>query len=106
MIKQMIIEEVIGLRDSGYSIGEVIRHFESSGEKPPSKPTLRKYFQLSEVPDDLSAKLVKDKAFDQPAFRDVIIKVIRNCRSKYCISSVYDVLMEKFVDSGDFLGAF
>jgi len=102
MTKPMIMEEIISLRDSGYSIGEVIRHFESSGKKPPSRPTLRKYYQMAAMPEDPSAKLVKDKAFDNPPFREVIIEVIRNCREKYCVSSVYDVLIEKFVDSGEF----
>ena len=101
MVKQMVVEEIISLRDSGYSIGEIIRHFESMGEKPPSKPTLRKYFQLKEAPDDPSARLVKEKAFDQAPYQDVIIEIIRNCKNKYCISSVYDVLVEKFVDSGE-----
>jgi hypothetical protein len=98
----MVVEEIISLRESGYSIGEVVRHFESNGQKPPSKPTLRKYFQLPGVTVDHGAKLEKEKAFDQPPFRDVIIEVIRNCKSKYCISSVYDVLLEKYVDSGEY----
>ena len=102
MIKQMVIEEIINLRDNGYSMGEVIRHFESNGQKPPTKPTLRKYFQMAETPVNPGAKLSKDKAFDKPPFREVIIEIIRNCRDKYCVSSVYDVLLEKFIDSGEF----
>ena len=101
MITPMVVEEIISLRDSGYSVSEVIRHFESKGQKAPSKPTLRKYFQMGAVPADLNAKLAKDKAFDHPPFRDVIIEIIRNSKTKYCVSSVYDVLQEKFVDSGE-----
>jgi hypothetical protein len=100
MIKPMIVEEIISLRDSGYSMREVIQHFEGKGMKAPSKPTLRKYYQMESAPDDSGSKLAKDKVFDHPPFREAIIEIIRNCKGKYCVSSVYDVLLEKYVDSG------
>jgi len=102
MTKPMMMEEIISLRDSGYTIGEVISHFESNGEKPPTRPTLRKYYQMITVPEEPGARLVKDKVFDKEPFRDVIIEIIKNCQADYCVSSVYDVLLEKYVDSGEY----
>jgi hypothetical protein len=98
----MVMEEIMALKESGYSIQEVIAHFECSGQKVPSKPTLRKYFQMSSIPEDPFAPYAKDKVFDHPPFREVIIEILRNCKDTYCVSSVYDVLEEKFVDGGEY----
>jgi len=100
MISPMVMEEILALKESGYSIQEVIEHFENNGKKAPSKPTLRKYFQMNAVPEDPYASYAKDKVFDQEPFRAVIIEILKNCKDSYCVSSVYDVLMEKFVDEG------
>ncbi|MDR1538414.1 MAG: hypothetical protein LBU32_10550 [Clostridiales bacterium] len=102
MVKPMIMEEILALKESGHSIQEVIAHFEGKGLKAPSRPTLRKYCQMNAVPEDLVAKLAKDKAFDQPMLREVIIKIIRNCKGKYNISSVYDMLEERFASTGEY----
>ena len=100
MIKPMIMEEILALKESGYSIQEVIAHFEREGQKAPSKPTLRKYYQIRGIPEDPFAQYAKDKVFDHAPYREVIIEILRNCKDTYCVSSVYDVLEEKFVDSG------
>ena len=100
MINRMVIEEIMALKGSGYTIQEVIAHYEGKGEKAPSKPTLRKYFQMSGIPEDPFATYAKDKVFDHTPFREVIIEILRNCKDSYCVSSVYDVLEEKFVDAG------
>ena len=100
MINPMVMEEIMALKESGYSLQEVIAHFECGGRKAPSKPTLRKYFQMSAMPEDPFAPYAKDKAFDCPPFREVIIEILRNCKDAYCVSSVYDMLEEKYVDGG------
>jgi len=102
MIQQMVMEEILALKKSGYSISEVIAHFEGEGQKAPSRPTLRKYYQNDDVPEDPQTIYAKEKAFDRAPFRDVVIEILRNCTKDYCVSSVYDVLQEKFVGSGDY----
>jgi len=102
MIKPMIMEEILSLKENGYSLQEVIAYFEGNGHKAPSKPTLRKYFKMDAIPGDPFAQYAKDKVFDHAPFREVIIEILRNCKTTYCVSSVYDVLEEKFVDSGTF----
>lgn len=100
MIDPMIMEEILALKESGYSIQEVIAHFEAKGQRAPTKPTLRKYYKMEAMPEDPFAQYAKEKAFDQSPFREVIIEILRNCKDSYCVSSVYDVLAEKFLDSG------
>ena len=100
MINRMVMEEIMTLKESGYSIQEVVSHFEGKGQKAPSKPTLRKYFQMNVIPEDPFVPYAKDKVFDHTPFREVIIEILRNCKDSYCVSSVYDVLEEKFVDAG------
>ena len=54
------------------------------------------------VPEDPGAKLSKDKAFDVSPFKETIIAILEdNSRNDFCISSVYDVLEEKFIENGD-----
>ena len=100
MTNPMIMEEILSLKGCGYSIQEVIAHFENKGQKAPSKPTLRKYYKMDAVPEDPFGQYAKDKAYDQSPFREVIIEILRNCKDSYCVSSVYDMLEEKFIDSG------
>ena len=70
--------------------------------KPPSRPTISKYYDMDVVPEDPGAKLSKDKVFDVSPFREAIIAILEdNNRNDYCISSVYDVLEEKFIENGE-----
>ena len=51
------------------------------------------------VPEDPGAKLSKDKAFDISPFKETIIAILEDSsRKDFCISSVYDVLEEKFIE--------
>jgi len=102
MIKPMQMEEILALKGNGYTINEIIAHFESKGEKAPSKPTIRKYNSMGEIPKDSKNIYAKDKVFDHPPFREVIIEILRNCRADCCVSSIYDVLEEKFIDGGEY----
>lgn len=100
-IKQM--QEIQDLKLRGYSITEIVRFYESQGGKVPSLPTIRKYYNMEVVPKNPGINLAKDKAYDQEPFRSSIIEIARNLGNKdYCISSIHDVLMEKFIDSGEF----
>ena len=45
-------------------------------DKPPSLPTIRKYFNMDVLPDTPGEKLQKDKAFDVEPFRSAIIEVL------------------------------
>ena len=55
------------------------------------------------VPDNPGEKLAKDKAFDAEPFKSAIIATIEaNADKDFCISSVYDLLEEKFIENGDY----
>ena len=55
------------------------------------------------IPEDPGGRLAKDKAFDVSPFREAVIAILEsNSRKDYCISSVYDVLEEKFVENGEY----
>ena len=102
MLTKEKMQEIHDLKLRGYSKNEIIRHFESRGEKPPTKPTLNKYYAMDVVPDKPNAKLAKDKAFDHEPLRSVIITILEtNSTRTLCVSSIYDVLQEKFVENGE-----
>ena len=102
MLSKMLVQEIQDLKDGGYALGEVIQHLKKRyGAKAPSIPTVRKYYDMDGVPDDLHAKTAKERAFDRPPFREAIVEILEN-NPKCYMSSVYDVLVEKYVDTGEF----
>ena len=101
MLKKKQMQEIQDLKLRGYSINEIIKYYEEQGQKPPSLPTLRKYYQMDAVPETPNQNLAKDKAFDHEPYRSSIIEIIKNNhKGSYCTSSIYDVLIEKFVENG------
>jgi hypothetical protein len=103
MLTKEKMQEIQDLKLRGFSKTEIIKHYESKGEKPPTRPTLNKYYNMDVVPEDPGALLSKPKAFNIEPFKSTIITIMEASSNKnICISSVYDVLMEKFVENGDY----
>jgi len=104
MLNTRMMQEIIDLKLQGYTPVGIRDYYEEHGIKPPSMPTIRKYFDMDVVPDHPGEKLEKPKVFDEEPFRSAIIRVLENNKnnSSLCISSVYDFLEEKFIENGDF----
>ena len=102
MLRETMIQEIIDMKLRGYSINEIIEHYESRPGKPPTRPTVRKYYNMDAVPEDLGANLVKDKVFEEKPWKDAIIAILKNNPDKCYASSVYDVLQERFIENGDY----
>lgn len=101
MLKEKQMQEIQDLKLRGYSINEIVRYYEGQGQKPPSLPTIRKYYQMNAVPEAPNQNLIKDKAFDHEPYRSSIIEILRNNNKiNYCVSSIYDVLVERFIENG------
>ncbi|MDD5603246.1 MAG: hypothetical protein PHG48_04060 [Eubacteriales bacterium] len=102
MLKEKQMQEIQDLKLRGYSINEILKYYEEQGRKPPSQPTIRKYYQMDSVPETPNQNLLKDKAFDHEPYRSAIIEIIKNNKDgNYCVSSVYDVLIEKFIENSE-----
>ena len=103
MLEKSQMQEIQDLKLRGYTKAEILTYYKEQGVKPPSRPTISKYYDMDVVPDDPGEKLSKEKAFDVPTFREAIIAIREdNSRGDFCISSVYDVLEEKFIENGDY----
>jgi len=99
MLRVNMIQEIQDLKALGLSLNEVMERLSARGTKAPSLPTVRKYYRMESIPDDFGASLKKDMVFDREPFKSSIIEILE--RNPKCqISSVYDVLVERFVDSG------
>ena len=103
MLRETMIQEIIDMKLKGYSINEIIEHYEGKAGTPPSRPTIRKYYNMDAVPGDLGAKLAKDKVFDEEPWKSAIIAILANNPKCYS-SSVYDVLVERFVENEGYAG--
>jgi len=97
-----MIQEIIDMKLKGYSINEIINHYEGKSGKAPSRPTIRKYYNMDTVPEDLGVNLVKNKAFDIDPWKGAIIAILKNNPGKCYSSSVYDVLQERFIENGSY----
>ncbi len=103
MLAKTQMQEIQDLKLRGYTQTEILTYYQERGLKPPSRPTIAKYYKMDVVPEDPAAKLAKDKVFDVSPFREEIIQILEtNHRKDICISSVYDVLEEKFIENGSY----
>ena len=104
MLTKDMMQEIQDLKLQGYTPGQIHTRFLEEGGKAPSMPTIRKYYHMDVVPDRPGANLEKPKAFDAEPFRSVIIEVLRSNEgnSSFTVSSLYDVLEEKFVEGGEY----
>ena len=92
MLDKTQMQEIQDLKLRGYTKAEILTYYKGQGLKPPSRPTISKYYDMDVVPEDPGAKLSKDKVFDVSPFRETIIAILEdNSRNDFCISSVYDV---------------
>ena len=101
MIQDDMIKEVQELKLAGYTPGEVHAELKSRHTKVPTLKTVRKYYNMDCVPDDNHAKVRKQMAFDCEPFASAIVEIVELNPDCY-MSSVYDVLVEKFVENGDY----
>ncbi|MBR1494582.1 MAG: hypothetical protein IJ601_06010 [Acidaminococcaceae bacterium] len=103
MLDKKQMQEIQDLKLRGYTKSEILAYYKEQGVKPPSRPTISKYYDMDVVPEDPGRKLSKDKAFDVSPFKKAILAILEsNSRKDYCISSVYDVLEEKFIENGEY----
>ena len=103
MLAKTQMQEIQDLKLRGYTKSEILDYYREQGQKPPSRPTISKYYNMDVVPDNPGKNLSKNKAFDVSPFREAIITILEaNSRKDYCISSVYDLLEEKFIENGEY----
>jgi hypothetical protein len=102
MVRSAMVQEIIDMKLKGYSINEIIEHYESRPGKPPTRPTIRKYFNMDMVPEDHGTALAKDKVFDVEPWKSYIQAILRHNPGKCYSSSVYDVMVERFIENDDY----
>ena len=103
MLRKTQMQEIQDLKLRGYTKTEILTYYKEQGLKPPSRPTISKYYDMDVISEDPGKKLIKDKAFDVSPFKEAIISILEaNSRKDFCISSVYDLLEEKFIENGSF----
>lgn len=104
MLSKVMMQEIQDLKLQGYTMNEIASYYQNKGIKPPSAPTIKKYYLMDVIPENPGVNLEKPKAFDTEPFRSYIIEVLRNNsdNDQLYISSVYDVLEERFIETGEY----
>ena len=103
MLGKTQMQEIQDLKLRGYTKADILTYYQEQGIKPPSRPTISKYYDMDVIPEDPGSKLSKEKVFDTEPFKSAVIAILEsNNRKDYCVSSVYDVLEEKFIENGDY----
>jgi len=97
MIQDDMIREIQELKLSGYTPKEAHEELKKRHTKVPTLKTVRKYYSMDCAPEDNHAKVRKPMAFDREPFRSEIIEIAERNPDAY-MSSIYDVLVEKFVE--------
>ena len=97
MLREAMVHEIIDMKLRGYSINEIIEYYESKSRNLPSRPTIRKYYNMDTVSEDFGVNLIKDKVYDHEPWKSAIIAILANNPKCYS-SSVYDVLTERFIE--------
>lgn len=100
MIRGNTIREVQELKLASYTPVEAHAELAKRHKKEPTIKTVRKHYNMDYIPEDTHAKLRKQMAFDREPLCSAIVEII-NPSPDCHMSSVYDVLVEKFVENGD-----
>lgn len=99
------VNTIIELKKQGIAQSDIAEVMRSMNIKPPSAPTIRKYYKMDDAPtaSQLASPFQKEKAFDCPQCKPIIIKTLEvNKNNKlFRVSSLYDLLEELLVDSGE-----
>ena len=101
MIQDAMIGEIQELKLSGYTPKEVHEELKKRHVKVPTLKTVRKYYNMDCAPEDNHARVRKPMAFDCEPFRSEVIEIAERNPDAY-MSSIYDVLVEKFVEGGEY----
>ena len=105
LLKQAdMMNKIIELKRQGVAQSDIAQVLRNMNLKPPSVPTIRKYYHMDDAPtaSELASAYEKEKAFDDPLCKEIIISTLRaNLNNRaFRISSLYDLLEELLVDTG------
>jgi len=63
MLTKQQMQEIQDLKLRGYTKADIVSYYQEKGLKPPSRPTINKYYDMDVIPEHPGIKLAKDKAF-------------------------------------------
>ena len=86
MLTKTTMQEIQDLKLQGLTQAEIAAYYVRRGKKPPSRPTIAKYYAMDVVPENPGEKLAKEKAFDEEPFRSAILRILESNEAKdYCM---------------------
>ena len=94
------MNQILKLKASGVPEDEVIPIFQSQGYKPPALNTVHKYYNSNDefTKEKMMYAYAKDKAFDEPHCKIIIMQCMNNIGESLKMSSLYDLLQERLVE--------
>lgn len=100
----IVVKKIIELKKQGIAQSDIAVVLTNMNIKPPSAPTIRKYYNMDDAPSaaQLTSAFEKPKAFEDPQCKEIILTTlaVNKDNVKFTISSLYDLLEEELVDTG------
>ena len=95
MLTKTKMQEIQDLKLQGYTKADIIRYYEAQGHKPPSRPTISKYYDMDVLPDDPGAKLAKPKTFDESLFAARLSVSLRRTAEEVSVCHLFTMSWKK-----------
>lgn len=96
MLTKATMQEIQNLKLQGLTQTEIAAYYVKQGKKPPSRPTIAKYYAMDVIPDNPRDKLSKDKVFDKEPFRTAILRILENNEKRIAECPPYTMCWRKY----------
>ena len=68
MVPVKMMQEILDLKDKGFSKNEIVEYLKIHNQNPPSERTIRKYYNMERVPDNPGANLERIRCLQPNPF--------------------------------------
>ena len=94
----IVVKKIIELKKQGIAQSDIAVVLTNMNIKPPSAPTIRKYYNMDDAPSaaQLTSAFEKPKAFEDPQCKEIILTTLalKKANVKLTIRSLYEQLEE------------
>ena len=95
MLTKTKMQEIQDLKLQGYTKADIIRYYEAQGRKPPSRPTISKYYDMDVIPDDPGTNLANQKHLTRSLSAARLSESLRRTVEKVSVCHLFTMSWKK-----------